>query len=180
MKLTKLFRKIISKEPYNDMNIFFSGFESFEEIPLISRRHRLKLLKKNMEDEKVSDLLVGFSFFLLNSIKAMSRTEEHSQIFFAITFVDFDLFAEEAILMPNIFVYPAPGSSDFLAKIKARRKDYVSKEMNEVKKYFSRCNIESIFEFFESRFQDSASNEDIIRVYAVPKTFSQKIERISP
>lgn len=31
--------------------------------------------------------------------------------------------------MPNIFVYPAPGSSDFLAKIKARRKDYVSKEI---------------------------------------------------
>lgn len=44
--LTKLFCKIISKEPYNDMNIFFSGFESFEEIPLISRRRRLKLLKK--------------------------------------------------------------------------------------------------------------------------------------
>ncbi|HEX8595036.1 MAG TPA: hypothetical protein VF682_17470 [Pseudomonas sp.] len=96
----------------------------------------------------MSDLLVGFSFFLLNSIKAMSRTEEDSHIFLAMTFTDFDLFAEDAILMPNIFVYPAPGSGDFLAKIKARRKDYVSKEMNEVKKYFSRCNIEPIFDFF--------------------------------
>jgi hypothetical protein len=104
----------------------------------------------------------------------MSRTEEDSHIFLAMTFTDFDLFAEEAILMPNIFVYPAPGSSDFLAKIKARRKDYVSKEMNEVKKYFSRCNIESIFDFFESRFHDSASNEDIIRATRFRKPLARR------
>jgi hypothetical protein len=63
MKLTKLFRKIISKEPYNDMNIFFSGFESFEEIPLISRRYRLKLLKKIWKMKRCPTFWSVFHFF---------------------------------------------------------------------------------------------------------------------
>jgi hypothetical protein len=53
MKLTKLFRKIISKEAYNDLGIFFSDVESFEEIPLISRHHRLKTLKKSASSEEI-------------------------------------------------------------------------------------------------------------------------------
>lgn len=169
MKLTTLFRKIISKEPYNDMNVFFSGFESFEEIPLISRHHRLKPLKKVMENERVSDFLVSLSFFLIGSIKALSLTIEDKETFFAVSFTAFDLFAEQGILMPNIFVYPAPGSAGFLTKIQARHKSDSSTEMAAVKKHFSRCNIESIFEFYESRFYDSACGEDIVRVYAVLK-----------
>lgn len=95
MKLTKLHRKIISKEPYNDLSIFFSGFESFEEIPLISRHHRLKLLKKSMENERVSDFLIGLAFFLLNSLQALSLTKKDKEIFFALSFMDFDLAAEQ-------------------------------------------------------------------------------------
>ena len=121
MKLTKLFRKIISKEAYNDLSTFFSDFESFEEIPLISRHHRLKTLKKFMENERISDFLVSLSFFLINSIKALSLTIEDKQTFFAVSFTDFD-FAEQGILMPNIFVYPAAGSTGFLTKVQASKK----------------------------------------------------------
>lgn len=169
MKLAKLFRKIISKEPYNDMGVFFSDFESFEEIPLISRYHRLNLLKKSMEDEKVSDFLIGLSFFLMTSIKALSVTKNNKDTFFAISFPDFDLFAEHGVLMPHIFVYPAAGSTGFVEKIKAKQKSELSQEMNEVKVHFARCNLGTIFDFYESRFYDSASGEDIIRIYAVPK-----------
>lgn len=169
MKLTKLHRKIISKEPYNDLSIFFSGFESFEEIPLISRYHRLKLLKKSMENERVSDFLIGLSFFLLNTIRALSRTKKDEDIFFALSFTDFHFSAEQGILMPNVFVYPPPGSADFMTKLQSRRPNEVSQEMNEVKTQFSRCSIEQAFDFYESRFYDSASGDDIIRIYAVPK-----------
>jgi hypothetical protein len=135
MKLTKLFLKIISKEAYNDLSIFFSDFESFEEIPLISRHHRLKTLKKLMDNESISDFLVSLSFFLINSIKALSLTIEDKQTFFAVSFTDFD-FAEQGILMPNIFVYPAAGSTGFLTKIQARQKNEHSTEMNAVKNTF--------------------------------------------
>lgn len=33
MKLTDIYSKIISEEPYNDMDVFFENYESFEEIP---------------------------------------------------------------------------------------------------------------------------------------------------
>lgn len=46
MKLADLYNKIISKEPYNDIDIFFSDYEGFEEIPLVSRYSRLSFLKK--------------------------------------------------------------------------------------------------------------------------------------
>jgi len=169
MKLTKLYRKIISKEPYNDLSIFFSGFESFEEVPLISRHHRLKLLKKRMESESVSDFLIGLGFFLLNTLRALSLNKTDKEIFFALSFTDFDLDAEQRVLMPNIFVYPAPASVDFMTKLQSRRANQASLEMSEVKAHFSRCNIEQAFNFCESRFYDFASGEDIIRIYAVPK-----------
>ena len=168
MKLTKLFRKIISKEPYNDMNVFFSDFESFEEIPLISRRHRLKLFKKNMGNDQISDFLIGLSFFIISSVKTLSTTKADKHIFFAVSFPDFDFYAEHGVLMPHIFVYPAAGSTGFLEKIKAKQKNQASEEMKAVKRHFSRCNLETIFDFYESRFYDSASGEDIIRIYAVP------------
>ncbi|WRH93754.1 Imm15 family immunity protein [Pseudomonas fluorescens] len=41
MKLVELYNKIISKEPYNNMNVFFESYESFEEIPIVSRYSRL-------------------------------------------------------------------------------------------------------------------------------------------
>lgn len=171
MKLIKLFRKIISKEAYRDISIFFSDFESCEEIPLISRHHRLKTLEKFMDNEKTSDFLVSLSFFLINSIKALSPTTEDNKTFFAVSFTDFD-FAEQGILMPNIFVYPTPGSANFLQKIQAGQKNESSTEMTAVKKHFSRCHIESIFDFYESRFFDSACGEEIVRVYAVLKPVS--------
>lgn len=169
MKLTKLFRKMISKEPYNDLSVFFSDFESFEEIPLISRHHRLKLLTKSIENDNVSDFLIGLSFFLMTSIRTLSVTKKSKDIFFAVSFPDFDLFAEQGVLMPHIFIYPAAVSTCFVEKIKAKQRTESSREMNEVKRHFARCNLEPIFEFYESRFHDSASGEDIIRIYAVPK-----------
>jgi hypothetical protein len=111
----------------------------------------------------------GSGYNLDGSIKALSLTIEDKETFFAVSSTAFDLFAEQGILMPNIFVYPAPGSADFLTKIQARHKSDSSTEMAAVKKHFSRCNIESIFEFYESRFYDSACGEDIVRVYAVLK-----------
>jgi hypothetical protein len=105
----------------------------------------------------------------MNSIKTLSTTQEDNDILFAVSFPDFDLFAEECVLMPHIFVYPGADSTDFAAKIKAKQKDESSRELNVVKKHFARWNLGTIFDFYESRFHDSASGEDIIRIYALPK-----------
>ena len=72
MKLVELYNKIISKEPYNNMNVFFESYESFEEIPIVSRYSRLDFLKEEMNNDKVSELLVSTAVFLMNSIKIMN------------------------------------------------------------------------------------------------------------
>lgn len=170
MKLTDFYKKIISKEPYNDMGVFFSNYESFEEIPLISRYGRLKTLKSSMGDDNVSDFLVGLSFFILNSIKALSSTLENNDIFFAVTFTDFEILEAQGVIIPNIFIYPKPASAGFLKKVQKNQMNVISREMEKVKIHFSRCDLYDIFNFYESRFYDSACGEDIVRIFAVPKS----------
>ncbi|WP_350616354.1 Imm15 family immunity protein [Pseudomonas sp. HY7a-MNA-CIBAN-0227] len=173
MKLTDLYNKIISQEPYNDMSVFFSSYESFEEIPLISRYSRLKLLKNRMSDDSVSDFLVGLSFFLLNSIKALSLKAADDSIFFAVTFTGFEILEEQGVIIPNIFIYPKPASINFLEKIQKNSSNENSQEVKEVKRHFLRCNLDNIFDFYESRFYDSACGEDIVRVFVIPKSFKK-------
>ena len=175
MKFTDLYNKIISKEPYNDLDIFFSGYESFEEIPLISRYGRLSFLKESMDSDGISDFLVGLSVFLVNAIRAQSRSKCGGNIFIAVTFTDFELFREQGIIIPKIFVYPEPGAIGFLNKVKGNSCGNASQEMKLVRLHFSNCQLESAFDFYESRFFDAASGEDIVRVFAVPNDHLSKV-----
>lgn len=174
MKLVELYNKIISKEPYNNMNVFFESYESFEEIPIVSRYSRLDFLKEEMNNDKVSELLVSTAIFLMNSIKIMGPTDKPD--FYAITFTDFDGLDVGDVIIPNIFVYPGPASNGFVDKIRVKKIKAVSQEMKEVKKIFDMLGFETVFDFHESRFYDSASKDEIVRIFAVPKISSSKIK----
>lgn len=171
MKLTDLYSQVISQEPYNDMAVFFSGYESFEEIPLVSRYSRLAFLKTQMSHDQVSDFLTGLAVFLLNSIRALTATGADNQYFYAVTYTDFEALEEQGVAIPNIFIYPKPSSIGFLQKLKSVPGATVSREMDHVRRLFSNCGVETIFDFYESRFYDVACGEDIVRVFAVPKHF---------
>jgi hypothetical protein len=173
MKLAEIYRKIISEEPYKDMGVFFESYESFEEIPLVSRCKRLDFLKKEMSNDKVSEVLAGGAIFLMNLIKIMGETDKCS--FYAITFTDFYGIDEREVLVPNIFVYPGAASVGFIDKIKENSAIAASKEMKEVMNKFHKIGGEAIFDFYESRFSDSACDEEIIRVFAVPKEVDTRV-----
>ncbi|QKV63624.1 hypothetical protein HUW52_12270 [Pseudomonas sp. 43A] len=173
MKLAEIYRKIISEEPYKDMGVFFESYESFEEKPLVSRCKRLDFLKKEMSNDKVSEVLAGGAIFLMNLIKIMGETDKCS--FYAITFTDFYGIDEREVLVPNIFVYPGAASVGFIDKIKENSAIAASKEMKEVMNKFHKIGGEAIFDFYESRFSDSACDEEIIRVFAVPKEVDTRV-----
>jgi len=175
MKLTDIYSKLISKEPYNDMGVFFASYESFEEIPLVSRYRRLDFLKREMSDDRISDILVGLAFFLINSLKALEKTDDNP--FFAVSFTDFEGLEEQGVLVPNIFVYPKLASVGFLAKVRENSSGLASKELDEVKRHFSSCGIKTAFDFYESRFHDAACDEKIVRIFAVPKAFEENRHR---
>lgn len=42
MNLLKIYKKIIEKEPYNDLGELLWEFDSFEEFPMVSRDSRIK------------------------------------------------------------------------------------------------------------------------------------------
>lgn len=175
MKLAEIYSKIISKEPYNDMAVFFESYENFEEIPLVSRYKRLDFLKKEMSNDSVSAVLAGAAIFLINLIRVMETADTLN--FYAITFTDFDGLDDQDVIVPNIFVYPAPASVGFLDKLKERGGKAASREMKKVKNYFDKLGSKALFDFHESRFHDSVCGEDIIRIFAVPKALNGIIKK---
>ncbi|WP_275928030.1 Imm15 family immunity protein [Pseudomonas sp. 3MA1] len=88
MKLTDLYNKVISKEPYDDMRVFFEDYESFEEIPLVSRYSRLKHLMNEMSRNGVSDFLTGLALFVLNTLRLLEVSRD-KDIFFCCKFYRF-------------------------------------------------------------------------------------------
>lgn len=172
MKLTDLYISIISQEPYNDMDIFFPDYESFEEIPLISRYSKANQLTQILGKSNTLDFLIGLSVFLLNSIITLARAKNINEksLFVAITFTNFDNRHENEPIIPNIFIYPNQSDHrNFKNKLKGKHPTKkTSAEMTTIKEHFSKCNLKNSFTFYESRFFDQSCNEDIIRIYAIP------------
>lgn len=168
MKFSDIHKKIISKEPYNNTSIFLESYESFEEIPLVSRYDRLETFKKELGCDGVGDLLIGLSVFILHTALMVTRKNSASNTFFAITFTSFDRYKKDKFLIPKIFIYPEGYKRGFLEKIRLRSLE-ASDEIKTIKRLFEINGTADGFEFLESRFHDSACNQELVRVFAVPK-----------
>jgi len=170
MKLTDLYKSIISKEPYNDMDIFFSNYENFEEIPLISKYSSANQLVESLGKSNTLDFLIGLSVFLINSISAIARTKDikKQELFVAISFTNFDESHENEPIIPNIFFYPGQ-NNDFKRSLKKNHVKKTSAEMTKIKGHFSNCHLEGSFIFYESRFFDETCDEEFVRIFAIPK-----------
>lgn len=168
MNLLKTYKKIIGNEPYNDLNELLFNFENFEELPVISRDSRIKKLKKILKEDNISDFLLGLAFFLLNTLHALARNNQKKIELTAITFTQFDD-RHGLILAPRIFVYPSDASNTLRQWLIDNQPKEDSNEMNRVKKIFTSCGLVESFVFLESRFFDKACNEELIRIYAIPR-----------
>lgn len=156
------------EEPWTDLTVFFDNYESFEEFPLVSRYKNIATLRKEMTTNNVAEFLTNTSFFILNSALLYAEKNNISigNRFLAITFTDFELSIPEEPPIPNFFIQPNESKNAFIKKLRARKKHTESNEMP-IKKLFTQCRVEKLFEFYESRFFDDACNEDFIRVFAV-------------
>ncbi|WP_426186981.1 Imm15 family immunity protein [Pseudomonas sp. NFXW11] len=168
MKFADFYSRIISKEAYKDMDVFFEIHESFEELPIVSRYSRLDFLRQEMSSGAVADFLTGFAVFLLNTLRLLEASRDEN-VFFALTFTDFEGLEEQGILIPNIFFYQQPAAAVFLQKLQEKAQGHASREMTDVKRHFSNCGAETAFDFYESRFYDAACAEELVRVFAVPR-----------
>lgn len=168
MKFSDIHKKIVSKEPYNDTQVFVENYESFEEIPIVSRYDRLAPFKKELGHDGVRDLLINLSIFVLNTALTVSKKQHAANIFLAITFTSLDRYKKDKFLIPKIFIYPEGHNLGFPETLR-HRSAKSSSELETVKRLFEINRAADGFDFVESRFHDSACNNDIIRIFAIPK-----------
>ncbi|RRV05648.1 hypothetical protein EGJ27_17695 [Pseudomonas sp. v388] len=82
MKISDIQKKNF-KEPYNNTDIFVTDYESFEEIPIVSRYSRLKYFKRELGLKGVRDLLISLSIFVLKtSLLVSGRKKSTRDTFF--------------------------------------------------------------------------------------------------
>ena len=86
----------------------------------------MDFLKKEMSNERVSAGLAGAAIFVMNLINVMGRAGTLN--FYAITFTDFDSLDDQDVIVPNIFIYPAPASVGFLDKFRGSRGEVTLRE----------------------------------------------------
>lgn len=163
------FNDLCNEEPWADLTVFFDKYELFEEFPLVSRYKNIATLRKEMRTDNIAEFLINTSFFILTSA-LLYVTKNNIPIdnrFFAITFTDFELSIPGEPPIPSFFIHPDETRNAFLKKLRVHKKHTESNEMLTVKKLFTQCRLENLFEFYESRFFDEACSEDFIRVFAV-------------
>ncbi|MEN5254195.1 Imm15 family immunity protein [Pseudomonas protegens] len=85
------------------MDVFFESYESFEEIPLVSRYGRLKHLMDEMSSDGVSDFLTGLALFVLNTLRVL-EVSTGKDVFFAVTFTDLKGWSSKVFSYP-IFLF---------------------------------------------------------------------------
>lgn len=168
MKLMSIYDQIMRFEPLDDLDALFSNLDSFEEVPLISRQTRIDQAEKILDSTNISEFLVGLAFFMINAIRT-AKTGNLSCGMVAITYTDFDDDYADRTLVPNLFVYPGSDGHNFHQTLKDQHGRGSSPQMDTIRSVFRRCGIENSFSFFESRFHDHASGEDLVRIFALPK-----------
>lgn len=168
MNIRKTFDILVENEPYIDLDVFLDTYETFEELPLISRYRKLAKLGTDLKEIEASSILLSTAFFVLNSalLHMQSKGYDLRERFLAISYTNFDFSSRTEPPIPNFFVNSNSTMDDFSNKLKSKQKSDASLETKLVQGQFESCGLSPLFKFYESRFFDPASNEEIVRVYA--------------
>ncbi|MBF7977793.1 MULTISPECIES: Imm15 family immunity protein [Rahnella] len=103
------FNTLIKKEKLNDLSIYFSDYESYEEIPLFSRYKNISFLSELSFNEK-NKILIRKGIELIRHVSEVSLSylkEDETEDYFiclSITDWDFDDYKEINCLSPHIYI----------------------------------------------------------------------------
>lgn len=163
-----IYSKLIKKESLDDLSIFIKDYETFEEIPLVSRYSHLDFICSFIEKKDTQAFLLSLSYFYLINIKLYAKKNltptELSSFFICLTFNDFEDLKDIGYCIPNFFVTRKLNMFDFLNTHdnKTIIKDYLLLESA-----FSETGLINTFGFIKTVTKQKLG-EDIIRIYAIP------------
>jgi Immunity protein 15 len=171
MSLANIMNELFKNEPWVDVNTFFDNYETLEEIPLVSRYRKIPSIITSTGREDIAEFLASTSFFVLSWAMLFARNKDINlnNRFIALSYTDFDFSNPQEPPIPNFFIHSTETKMEFLNRLKSHQHINSSQELKSIKKLFRSCKIESALNFYESRFYDEACNEELVRVYAVPR-----------
>lgn len=163
-----IYRELIQKESLDNLSIFIKDYETFEEIPLVSRYKHLDFIYSYIEKKDIQSFLLSLSYFYLINIKCYAKKHltpsELSNFFICLTFNNFEDLRDIGYCIPNFFVTKKLDMFDFLniCDSKAVIEDYLLLESA-----FRKTGLINTFNFIKT-VSIQEQSEDTIRIYAIP------------
>lgn len=169
MKLSALCSQMLSGEACDDIDSFFLDIDDFEEVPIVSRTQRISGLLKRLGPRWTSAYLLSLCTHVLATVRiaGSARDPAGTKMFLALSFTDFELQAEEGVLLPNVFYYPGSEGIAFGNRCREKCGRNTSTEIDAVRSLFEDAGLLAGFRFCESR-TDGPPGYEVVRVYAIP------------
>lgn len=164
--ITDIYKNILKKENLLNFDIFIKDYQTFEEIPLVSRYDHLKFLNDKIKKKDIQFFLVNIAFFLLNNIELYAKNRlspvEYEDYFACITFSGLDDINTYGYAIPNFFV---TRKKELLRFLKIGQRDSID-GFDLVKSAFIQCGLINTFSFIKTISRDELCG-DFVRVYAI-------------
>lgn len=169
MKLSTLCSQLLPGEACDDIDSFFLEIDDFEEVPLVSRLSRIDDLLERLGPRWTSAYLLSLCMHVLATVRiaGSARDPAGTKMFLALSFTDFELQAEDGVLLPNVFCYPGSEGIAFGNRCGEKCGRNTSTEIDAVRSVFEDAGLLAGFRFCESR-TDGHPGYEVVRVYAIP------------
>lgn len=169
MKLSALCSQLLAAEACDDIDSFFLEIDDFEEVPLVSRLSRIDGVLERLGPRWTSACLLSHCNHVLSTvyITGKARGGTGPEMFLALSFTDFELHAEEGILLPSVFYYPGPEGVAFGRRRRHESGRVASAEIDVVRSVFEDAGMLAGFSFCEGR-TGGPPGHDVVRVFAIP------------
>lgn len=162
------FYSLIKKENISNLDIFLKDFETFEEIPLVSRLDNIRNLENIFSGEDIQFFLINSSIFIMNNILQHAKKKldvpDSLNFFTCLTFPDMDEIEDMGYVIPHFLVTRKSGLFDFLH----RGNESALESLHPVlSKAFLDVGAGKSFRFIKIITKDNVYG-DVTRIYAVP------------
>lgn len=163
IKFDKEMQKLIKKEGLNDSSIFFSDYDTFEEIPLFSRWKNISFLSSLSFNEKNKVLIKKGLELIADSHSCSNNYIDNVNNYFAcLSLTNWDDYEEINCLTPNIFV--SRKKEWLLSNLKLRETQTI--EENIIREYLFSLGVADYKVFISEGFSKSK------RVYIISNSMN--------
>jgi hypothetical protein len=159
-----LFYELVKKENLSNLDQFIVDFQTFEEIPLISRVHHVKHYKKIFSEEEFQLFLINAAVFILNNVIQHARKSGCDASFFACLTFSFDDIEEFGYAIPDFLV---TRKIELFYSLKTKKETTVENLPPILSQAFLKTGTERVFQFIESIIEDPCG--DMVGAYAIPR-----------